>query len=162
MVLTLLKKWFDFLRYNLLIILSLFIGCTRPAHKTLEIEPPKFKPLLQISDDQLTATITTNRTFIAYDSLSLVAKEVISINKLIGLADSMLHDSSIIMFIPLLSNLLPETKRSRKLNNISLKNNLVEVTFLLDTTLIAPMIRETIDDYNLNKAINPLALLHHH
>ena len=68
----------------------------------------------------------------------------------------MLHDSSTVTFIPLLSNLLPETKRSRKLYNISLKNNLVEVSFLLDTTLIAPMIRETIDDYNLNKAINPL------
>ena len=103
------------MRYYLLIILSLFIGCTRPAHETLEVELPKFEPLIEVSDDQLTATITTNRAFVAYDSLSLVAKEVISINKLIGLADSMLHDSSTVTFIPLLSNLLPETKRSRKL-----------------------------------------------
>ena len=156
MVLTLSKKQSDFLRYYLLIILSLFIGCTRPAHKTLEVELPKFDPLLEVSDDQLTATITTNRAFTAYDSLSLLAKEVISINKLISLADSTLHDSSTIMFIPLLNNLLPETKRSRKLNNISFKNNLVEVTFLLDTTIIAPIIRQTIDNYNLNKTINPL------
>ena len=156
MVLILSKKQSEFLRFYLLIILSLFIGCTKPAHKTLEIKLPKFDPLLQVSDDQLIATITTNRDFIAYDSLSLVAKEVISINKLIGLADSMLHDSSAIMFIPLLSNLLPETKRSRKLNKISLKNNLVEITFLLDTTVIAPIIRETINKYNLNKTINPL------
>ena len=34
------------------------------------------------------------------------------------------------MFIPLLNNLLPETKRSRKLNNISFKNNLVELVIV--------------------------------
>ena len=43
MVLTLSKKQSDFLRYHLLIILSLFIGCTRPAHKTLEVELLKKK-----------------------------------------------------------------------------------------------------------------------
>ena len=76
------------MRYYFLIILSLLIGCTRPVHKTLNIEIPKFDPIFQVSDDQLTATITTNRTFMAYDSLSLVAKEVVSINKLIGLSRS--------------------------------------------------------------------------
>ena len=144
------------MRYYFLIIFSLFIGCTRPVHKTLNIEIPRFDPIFQVSEDQLTATITTNRTFLAYDSLSLIAKEIVSINKLIGLADPMLHDSSAIMFLPLLGDLMPDSKRARKLNSISLKNNLVEITFFLDTTLISPIIRETIDKYNLDETINPL------
>lgn len=144
------------MRYYFLITLSLWIGCTRPVHKNLDVKILKFEPLFQVSEDQLTATITTDRTFTAYDSLSLVAKKVVSINKLISLSDSMLHDSSTIMFLPLLSDLLPDGKRSRKLNSISLKNNLVQISFMLDTTMISPIIRETINKYNIDKTINPL------
>jgi len=132
------------------------MGCTKPAHKTLNVEKPKFEPLFQVSENLLIAKITTNKNFTAYDSLSLAAKKGISINKLIDLADSTLHDSSRIMFLPLLNDLLPENKRSRKLNSISLKNNLVDITFLLDTTLISPIIRQTISKYSIDKTINPL------
>jgi hypothetical protein len=158
MALTISKNLSDFLRYYFLIILSIFIGCVKPIHKTvsLTIVVPKFEPTLKISDDLLTATITTNSKLAGYDSLSLIASEPIIINKLIGLADTVLHDSSAIMFLPLLSESLPNDIRSRQLNHISLKNNLVVIKFLLDTTVISSTIRDIITKYEVEKPINPL------
>ena len=144
------------MRYYLLITLSLWIGCTKPVHKTLIIEIPKFEPSFQVSEDKLSATITTNTNFTGYDSLSLVASSVVSVKNLISLADTMIHDSSAVIFLPLISDLLPEIKRARRLNNISLINNLVEIKFLLDTTVISPLIRTAIAKYDTGKPINPL------
>ena len=144
------------MRYYLLITLLLWIGCTKPVHKTLIIEIPKFEPSFQVSEDKLSATITTNTNFAGYDSLSLVASSVVSVKNLISLADTMIHDSAAVMFLPLISDLLPDIKRARRLNNISLKNNLVEIEFLLDTTVISPLIRTAIAKYDTGKPISPL------
>ena len=144
------------MRYYLLITLSLWIGCTKPVHKTLIIEIPKFEPSFQVSEDKLSATITTNTNLAGYDSLSLVASSVVSVKNLISLADTMIHDSAAVMFLPLISDLLPDIKRTRSLYNISFNNNLVEIVFLLDTTVISPLIRTAIAKYDTGKPINPL------
>ena len=144
------------MRYYLLITLSLWIGCTKPVHKTLIIEIPKFEPSFQVSEDKLSATITTNTNFAGYDSLSFVASSVVSVKNLISLADTMIHDSAAVMFLPLISDLLPDIKRTRSLYNISFNNNLVEIVFLLDTTVISPLIRTAIAKYDTGKPINPL------
>ena len=144
------------MRYYLLITLLLWIGCTKPVHKTLIIEIPKFEPSFQVSEDKLSATITTNTNLAGYDSLSLVASSVVSVKNLISLADTMIHDSAAVMFLPLISDLLPDIKRTRRLHNISFKNNLVEIEFLLDTTVISPLIRTAIAKYDTGKPINPL------
>jgi murein DD-endopeptidase MepM/ murein hydrolase activator NlpD len=78
------------------------------------------------------------------------------VKNLISLADTMIHDSAAVMFLPLISDLLPDIKRARRLNNISLINNLVEIEFLLDTTVISPLIRTAIAKYDTGKPINPL------
>ncbi|MBT7524680.1 MAG: M23 family metallopeptidase [Candidatus Marinimicrobia bacterium] len=75
---------------------------------------------------------------------------------LISLADTMIHDSAAVMFLPLISDLLPDIKRTRSLYNISFNNNLVEIVFLLDTTVISPLIRTAIAKYDTGKPINPL------
>ena len=144
------------MRYYLLITLSLWIGCTKPVHKTLIIEIPKFEPSFQVSEDKLSATITTNTNLAGYDSLSLVASSVVSVKNLISLADTMIHDSAAVMFLPLISDLLPDIKRTRSLYNISFNNNLVEIVFLLDTTVTSPLIRTAIAKYDTGKPINPL------
>ena len=144
------------MRYYLLITLLLWIGCTKPVHKTLIIEIPKFEPSFQVSEDKLSATITTNTNFAGYDSLSFVASSVVSVKNLISLADTMIHDSAAVMFLPLISDLLPDIKRTRSLYNISFNNNLVEIVFLLDTTVISPLIRTAIAKYDTGKPINPL------
>lgn len=144
------------MRYYLLITLSLWIGCTKPVHKTLIVEIPKFEPSFQVSEDKLSATITTNTNFAGYDSLSFVASSVVSVKNLISLADTMIHDSAAVMFLPLISDLLPDIKRTRSLYNISFNNNLVEIVFLLDTTVISPLIRTAIAKYDTGKPINPL------
>jgi murein DD-endopeptidase MepM/ murein hydrolase activator NlpD len=132
------------------------MSCAKPVHKTINIQIPKFEPYFQISEDHLSATIITNTHFADYDSLSLIAGNIVSVKKLIILADSTVHDSSAIMFAPLVNDLLPDIKRTRKINSIALKNNLVEIAFLLDTTVISPLIRNTIAKYDSKKPINPL------
>lgn len=139
-----------------LIIISILFGCVKPVYKSVtpDINSPKFKPTLEITPDSLTAIIQTNNKFFGYDSLSFAARKPVSINKLFHLSTPLLHDSTAAMFLPILNKNLSEKMRSRKLDHIKPKNDFVEITFSIDTTLIFSTIRQTINKYNYQ--INPL------
>lgn len=139
-------------------ILFLFFGCTKPVHKTvnLELTIPKFKSTISISADRLSADIHTDRTLSDLDSLSAIAQKPLSTSHLLELASPEIHDSTLNMFTGIISQTLPLKQRQRTFNSIQEKDGQYMVSFSLDTNTVFPKIRDVLASHDPSGSIHHL------
>ena len=122
----------------LILLLFLFVGCSKPAHSSPNIEPNEIiiSPSVSITADSLNATIITNINLASFDSLSKRASHPISFQYLTKLAYPTLHDSTISSFVNILENSISFNQRRRSLNKLYNQNGAIIADYILDTTLV--------------------------
>ena len=142
----------------LILLLFLFVGCSKPAHSSPNIEPNEIiiSPSLSITADSLNATIITNINLASFDSLSKRASHPISFQYLTKLAYPSLHDSTISSFVNILENSISFNQRRRSLNKLYNQNGAIIADYILDTTLVLKNIRNKIAAYEQKTPIMPL------
>ena len=142
----------------LILLLFLFVGCSKPAHSSPNIEPNEIiiSPSVSITADSLNATIITNINLASFDSLSKRASHPISFQYLTKLAYPSLHDSTISSFVNILENSISFNQRRRSLNKLYNQNGAIIADYILDTTLVLKNIRNKIDAYEQKIPIMPL------
>ena len=142
----------------LILLIFIFVGCSKPAHSSPNIEPNEIiiSPTINFSTDSLNATIITNINLTNFDSLSNLAYYPISLEYLTKLAYPDLHDSTISNFSDLLQKTIPFNQRHRSLNKLYNQNGAIIADYVLDTTLVLTNIRNRVDTFNSKKPIMPL------
>ena len=144
-------------KYSILLVI-VFLGCTKPVHSPpdIEVNESVIKPSITFSSDSLYATVTTNFSLTDFDLLSSRAHQPIKIEYLTRLAYPGLHDSTIINYSNILKNTIPFNQRSRNLQNIKSQEGAIIAYYSLDTTWVFPNIRNKINTFNSKFPIMPL------
>ena len=142
----------------LILLIFIFVGCSKPAHSSPNIEPNEIiiSPSINFSTDSLNATIITNINLTNFDSLSNLAYYPISLEYLTKLAYPDLHDSTISNFSDILQKTIPFNQSRRSLNKLYNQNGAIIADYVLDTTLVLKNIRNRVDTFNSKKPIMPL------
>ena len=142
----------------LIFVLFILFGCTKPVHKSvnLELTIPKFKSTISISDDGLTATIVSNRGLSDLDSLMGLAQQPLSTTDLLQLASPEIHDSTLSIFSEIVSPSLSVNQRQRTFKSIQEKDGRYLITFVLDTNFVFPIIRNAVASHDPGQPIHHL------
>ncbi|MBC8344745.1 MAG: M23 family metallopeptidase [Candidatus Marinimicrobia bacterium] len=147
------------MKQYLFLLLAAFAACTKSIHSPTpgDTSDKSITPSLIISEDRLTATITTDPLLSEFDSLSTIAKQPISWEDLINIVQPELHDSSKVMAVDFFAATLTNLLLGRSLERLEKYSHNVVITYSVDTSAVMPHIRNGLSKMgSITQPIEPL------